>query len=108
METELDKLRAFAQLLKDNPDKVEFAFQAVRAYLKSQHCIHYDYCRICDAPMTDKDRALIGPGDFLIVCQEHRKYAQFVQADIIRRQLGIKEKEFFLERMEKEWLTKHE
>ena len=49
-------------------------------------------CNICDAEMTDEDRKLVSPQDFLIVCKKHRESAKAFQVDIERERLGFEKR----------------
>lgn len=52
------------------------------------------FCEICDIELTTENRKLATPHDFLTVCLQHEEYANFFRADIIRKELGIKPKEY--------------
>lgn len=89
-----EKLNSFHFSLAYIPKDVllNFATECVKTnYLYFNH-LFKNCCNICDAEMTDEDRKLVSPQDFLIVCKKHRESAKAFQVDIERERLGFEKR----------------
>lgn len=62
----------------------------VKNYRSFQSNIHGRFCDVCMKQLTDEERQMMSPMDFMACCLEHRGYAQHFQVEKVREKLGIK------------------
>lgn len=84
------------KLLAENPSQHELIKKAVVTFWEENHFLRDHYCDLCDKKLSDEEIKTILPIDFLVTCYKHSKYAKYYQADVIRKQLGLPERKFFI------------
>lgn len=91
-----------ADYLKDHKGYEDLIINGIECFITSKLARQFDFCQVCDAPLSSEDLIHITPYDFIICCKEHRQYANAFQISKIRELLGIKEYCPFLEQIKKE------
>ena len=89
-----ENLNTFDVRLSEIPKDtlLKFATQCVLTNYMYFNNMFKGCCNICDAEITDEDKKLIKPEDYLIVCKEHRDSAKCYQVDLERERLGFKKR----------------
>lgn len=49
------------------------------------------YCDICYKKLTDEEILSISNDDYIITCTRHRKYKNYFQVHLVRKQLNIRQ-----------------
>jgi hypothetical protein len=76
------------QYITKNKQHESVIKEAINIFKKQQHYENNNLCKICDAELTNEDRAKITPDDFHIVCEKHREYATWYNVQHRREELG--------------------
>lgn len=91
-------MKKLSEHLKENIPNVnlEDAKKVIEQYRSYLSLMHNKICGICYKEISTESAAKITPHDFHYTCSEHLPYSKHFQAELVRKELGIKIQELNL------------